>query len=307
MKIRGLIIACLVFVMLAGVLYWSEHRKPAGETARASTDTPPILFKLDPAAITRIELKRKGTEPIVLGRENSDRWRIREPKPFDADQNTVSSLLATLSSLNSERVVEEKASDLKPYGLDPPALEVDITEKDNRVQKLLLGDDTPAGKAVYTALAGDPRLFTVSSFSKSRIDQGLDDLRNKKLFDLSFNSPDKVALHIGTKAYLFTRTGEDWWADGKKLDANNVRALVATLRGLTATGFAGSGFSRPVIEAAVTTDDGKRVEKVLIAKSGDGYLAKRETEPDFYQLNSNSVVGLQKAAEAIKPVASASK
>jgi hypothetical protein len=32
--------------------------------------------------------------------------------------------------------------------------------------------------------------------------------------------------------------------------------------------------------------NGKRVEKALMAKFKDGYVAKREDDPAFYQLNS---------------------
>jgi len=54
---------------------------------------------------------------------------------------------------------------LKTYGLDQPAFEVDITAKD-KTQKLLIGDETPAGSAVYAMLAGDPRIFTMASYHK---------------------------------------------------------------------------------------------------------------------------------------------
>jgi len=43
-----------------------------------------------------------------------------------------------------------------------------------------------------------------------------------------------------------------------------------------------------------------------IAKSGDGYLARRENEPTLYQLDSSTVGALQKAADDIKPAATPS-
>jgi hypothetical protein len=51
------------------------------------------------------------------------------------------------------------------------------------------------------------------------------------------------------------------------------------------------------------------VEKVLMAKSksNDGYVAKRENDPTFYQLNAGSVDGLEELADQIKPSANASK
>jgi len=434
MKIRSLIVAALVLAALAGTLYWSEHRKPAAETAQASADTPPAILKLDETAITRIEFRKKHAEPIVLAKNNSG-WQITEPKPLRADQDAVSGVVSSLSSLNSERLLEEKASDVKAFGLDQPGLEIDVSEKDNKSQKLLLGADTPTGNAVYAMLAGDPRLFTIASYSKNSIDKGLDDLRDKRLltmnadqisrmelatkshtiefartsegwqilkpeplradsvqvaelartltdarmdlsgsdnglnkaasvfahaapvatvrvtdqsetqslqvrkdkdtfyakssaadgiykvdaslghafdrglddfrskrlFDFGFNEPAKVEMHNGSRDYLLTKSGPDWMSNGRKMDAETVQSLLSQLRDLSANKFLETGFSDPVITLTVTSDDGKRVEKVAIAKSGDNYVARRGADSTLYQLDASAVDGIQKAADRVKP------
>jgi hypothetical protein len=55
------------------------------------------------------------------------------------------------------------------------------------------------------------------------------------------------------------------------------------------------------VEISATSKDGKRVEEVLIAKSGDNYIARRENEPALYQLESKSVDDLETAAANLKP------
>src|SRR5580658_3095338 len=135
MKIRGLIVAVVVFLILAGILYWSEHHKPAEDAAKVSADTPPAILKLDPSAITRLDLEKRDAKPIVLTKADSGEWKITGPQPLGADQAAVSGIVSTLSSLNAERLVEDKAADLKRYGLDQPAFELDITKKDNKTQK----------------------------------------------------------------------------------------------------------------------------------------------------------------------------
>jgi Domain of unknown function (DUF4340) len=444
MKIRGLILAAVVFFILAGILRWSEHHKPAEDAVKASADTSPAILKLDASMITRLDLEKKDAKPIVLTKADSGEWKITGPQPFGADQTVVSGILSTLSSLNSERMVENSASDLKPYGLDQPALQLDISEKNKKTQKLLIGDDTPTGGAVYAMLFGDPRVFTMATYAKTSVDKsltdlrdkrlltvnpdkisrieltrrnqaiefgrnkdewqmlkpkpqpidsfqvgelvrkltdarmdlsssdskdaaaafargtllatakvtdesgtqelqvrkaqvgktedkyyarssavdgiykinsdlgqaldkGVDEFRNRKLFDFGFGDPNKVELHVGSKAYFFTRGGEDWWQDGKKMDAGKVQSLISKLRDLTAEKFLDSGFANPTIDVTVTADDGKRVEKVLMAKSNDAYLAKRENDVALYQLNSRYVDDLQKAADEVKPAAPGNK
>jgi Domain of unknown function (DUF4340) len=436
MKIRGLTIATVVLGALAGTLYWSNRHKPS-DTTQASADTPPKILTLKDADITKIDLRKKAGDSIALAKDSGGKWQITSPQTLGADQSTVSSMASTLSSLSSDRLVEDKAGDLKQYGLAEPALQVSITEKDNKIQRLLVGDETPTNSGAFARLDGDPRVFTIASYTKSSIDKGvndlrdkrlltiepdkvsrvelnankqviefgrnkdqwqilkpkplradafqvdelvrkladaqmevssdadakktavaftagtpvataklttdsgtqelqvrknkddyyakssvveglykvtgavgqgvdkkLDDFRNKKIFDFGFNDPNKVEMHDGSKAYFLTKGGQDWWGgDGKKLDASSADSLISKLRDLQASKFVDSGFATPAIELTVTSNDNKRTEKVLISKSGDSYVAKRENEPSLYALDSSAVEELQKSATEIKPTA----
>jgi hypothetical protein len=440
MKIRGLLIATLVLAGLAGFLYWSDHHKPRAEAANPDADAGPSILKLDQNSITKLELKKKDATPILLTKDGSD-WRITEPKPFAADQTTVSSLLSTVSSLDSERLVEDKGSNLERYGLASPAFELDITGKDNKEQRLLLGDETPAGSGVYAALGGDPRVFTIAEYRKTSLDKTLndlrdkrlltvspdkvsrleiagkngeiefghnkdewqilrpkpmradtsavnelvrkltdtridlstsdktatetesvfakdtpiatvkltdesstqqlqirkakdvyyaksnlvdgvykidssladavdkkvDDFRNKKLFDFGYSEPTKLEIHSSAKTYSLMRGGQDWWDNGKKMDGDSVRSLMSSLRDLSADKFVDSGFTTPEIDATVISNDGKRVERVQISKSGASYVAKRENDPALYQLTTTAVDDLHKSVDGIKPAPPAAK
>jgi len=57
----------------------------------------------------------------------------------------------------------------------------------------------------------------------------------------------------------------------------------------------------------VTSNDGKRVEKVVISRDGHSYIARLENEPSLYELDSTAVAQLQKSAADLKPAAAASK
>jgi hypothetical protein len=436
MKSKGLLIATVVLAALSGALYWSNHHPPADDTAKASLDTPPKILNLKQEDITKLAIKKKAGEEVALAKNDSGKWQIAAPKPLGADQDAVSSVLSTVSSLNSDRLVEEKAADLSQFGLAQPDLELDITEKDNKSQKLLIGDNTPTGSAAFAKLEGDPRVFTIASYNKTSMDKtsndlrdkrllttdfdkvsqievvgkkqtidfgrnkqewtilkpkplradnsqvedlvrslrdakletattdadakkaassfaggepvgtakvtdtsgtqelqvrkvkddyyakstvvagvykvsssvgtelskSLDDFRNKKLFDFGYDDPNKVEVRDGTKAYFLTKGGQDWWGpDGKKMDAASVQSLIDKLRSLTAKKFADSGFTTQVLDVTVTSNDGKRVERVQVSKNGDRWLARRENEPSLYELDAAGITDIQKAAGDLKP------
>jgi len=85
------------------------------------------------------------------------------------------------------------------------------------------------------------------------------------------------------------------------MDDSSVQSLVDKVRDLASSKFVDSGFTTALIDLTITSNDGKRTEKVLISKSGDNYIAKRENEPSLYQLDSKPIEELQKSAADVKP------
>ena len=149
-------------------------------------------------------------------------------------------------------------------------------------------------------------VYKVDADLGKALDKSVDDFRNKKLFDFGYSDPNKIEFDNSSKAYFLTRgTGgdDDWWSNGKKMDPS-AETLVSDVRDLSASKFVDSGFSTPTIELIVTSDDGKRMERVSLAKVGDHYIAKRENDPSLYQLDASPVDSLLTAAGDLKPAAS---
>jgi Domain of unknown function (DUF4340) len=136
------------------------------------------------------------------------------------------------------------------------------------------------------------------------LDKGLDDFRNKKLFDFGYMEPNKIEMHDGANSYFLTHGGEDWWnGSSQKMDSTSAQSLIDKIRDLSSTKFLESGFTQPTLELTVISKDNKLTEKVLISKSGDNFIAKRDGEPSLYQISSQAVSDLEKAAQDLKPAA----
>src|SRR5271170_6342536 len=99
MKINSLLVAALVLLALTGVLYWSNHRKPAADAVKVSADTPPKILTLAQADITKVDIRKKGGDEVTLTKNDAGKWQLGGAKPLRADQNEVSGMLSTLSSL----------------------------------------------------------------------------------------------------------------------------------------------------------------------------------------------------------------
>lgn len=436
-KMRGLLIATAVLAALAGTLYWSNHRKPAADSVSASPSlTNAKVIALTQDDINKVEVKTKSGDDVVVNRVDATNWKITAPKPLVADKDAVSSLIYNLSPMDGATLIDDKASDLKQYGLAEPEAQIAATMKDGKTQTVLIGDETPTGDSAYAMVSGESKVYSVPKNTKTNLDKGLKDLRDKRLmpvdfdkltgmeisggklrlafssvdgqwtvkspanlrgdtskmetiieklrtstmdpsapdadvkkaaagyasgapiatlkatdasgsqelqirksgdayyaktsamegfykvpnelgdavnkdaedfrekrvFDFAEQDPDKIEMHDGPKAVFLTRSGEDWWSgDSEKMDPVSVQEFLRSIRTLTAAKFAASGFGAPEISLVVTSKDGKRVEKVDLAKSGANYLAKRSDGPALFELDAKNVDDIRKTAGELKP------
>ena len=255
------------------------------------------LLTFDSEKLSRAELTAKK-ETIEFGRDKNQ-WQILKPKPMRANQSAVEDLVRSLGDAKMElSATDDEKKDLSAFNAGKPVATAKVTDVagTQELQVRKNKDD------YYARSSTVPGAYKVLSSVGSSMDKSLDDFRNKKLFDFGFVDPEKIEIHDGAKSYFLTRSGSDWWSNGTKMDESSVSTLVADMRDLTATKFPESGFTTSSIDVTVTSDSGKRVEKVLIAKSGDRYIAKRENEPALYELNASAITDMQKAAADVKPV-----
>src|SRR6516164_127945 len=288
MKLGGLLSAALVLAALLGALYWSNHHKASEDASvKPSLDAAPKILSVDTAGVARKAIRRKDQPELDVARSDAGTWQITAPEPLAADQDSMSSLLSLLSPLNSDRLIEEKVKDLSKYGLAPPALEVDITFKDNHTQKLLVGDQTPSGSNYYAAVAGEPRLYTIASYNKSGLDKTADDLRDKRLLTADFDKVSQIEL-VGLKPekrqdITFARVKDAWQilkAKSYRADALQVADLIRALKEakfdtagdgnaqLTSAFGAGSAVASVKLSGAAGT------QELDLRKNKDDYLAR---------------------------------
>jgi hypothetical protein len=105
---------------------------------------------------------------------------------------------------------------------------------------------------------------------------------------------------VETKTAVYTKNGDKWISAGKTMDAATVQTFIDKLRDLASIKFVDKALGAPVFEATVTSNEGKRVEKVTITKQENQYFAQRGNEPGVYELDSRAVEELQKAAADVK-------
>jgi hypothetical protein len=300
MKPSGLVIAAASLAVLSGALYWSNRREAARDPNAGTAEAPRMLTFEEPT-VNRIDILRNRNEKVSLVKQESGQWQVEQEPPLVADSNIVTTLVSTLSALNSERLVEQQPADLAPYGLAQPPVEAEIRTSGGQSGKLLLGDQTPTGATVFAMVGGDQRLFTVTTYVKASVDKSAVDFADKKLFEFGFNFPEKVEMKIGGRSYTITYTGDEWQSNGARMDATSVQSVIARIRDLEAINFQGEGFGTPVVEFTITPSGGSPIERVALSRSGSNYLARREGRPALYVVDAALITDLQRYVNDMKP------
>src|SRR5215471_8399934 len=308
MKFRGLLAAVVLLAALGGAAWWSE-RKEKANAGKPPADAPPKILTIPDADFQQIQLVKKAGDTTIL-KKTDGKWQIIQPKPLAADQDSVNSLVSSLSSLSSDRLIEDKASDLSSYGLTSPAEQVAVTRKDGKVQTLLVGDDTPTSSGVFAKLEGDPRVFTIASYVKSSLDKTSKDLRDRRILTFNSDKLTRVDLTAKGQGIEFGKNNQNEWqilrprplrADGLQVD-ELVRKLRDAKMDISGTDDdakkAVAGFSTGTRIAVATVTDSNGNQEIEVRKDKDkNYYAKSSVVAGTYKVMSDLGDGLDKGLD----------
>src|SRR5947209_14567012 len=174
------------------------------------------LLTFDSDKLTRVELTAKK-QTVELGKNAQNEWQILKPKPYRADGFQAEELIRKLKDAKLEANVSEEDAKkaAAAYASGTPIANAKISDAsgtqtlDVRKNK----DDYYAKSSVVDGV------FKVPNDLGTGLDKGLDDLRNKKVFDFGFNDPAKLEVKDdGKPPVTYTKGGEKWFANGKEMD-----------------------------------------------------------------------------------------
>jgi len=305
MRPRGLLVALVLLAALGGALYYSNKQK-AAEAAKPPADTPPKILALAEGDVTKVVLKKGAYETDL--QKIGDKWQITAPMPYAADQTAASQLVASAANVSSDRVVEDKASNVSAYGLNAPILEVDVTGKGGKTSKLKIGDDTPTNSGSYAMLEGDPRVFTVASYVKTGLDKSVNDLRDKRLLTFDQDKLSRVELIAKKQDIEFGRDKDQWQIVKPKplrADSLQIEEMLRKLKdakmdlALSADDAkkAAATFASGTPVATVKLTDPSGTQEIEIRKVKDDYYAKSSIVPGVFKVTPELGTGVDKAMD----------
>ncbi len=225
------------------------------------------LMTFDQDKISRVELNAEEAGLSSSAASSQNEWQILKPKPMRADGFQVEELVRKLNDAQMDTNVSDEdakkaaAAFASATRWRSPRSPTPTARR--RWKSARSKDDYYAKSSVVEGV------YKVTKDLGEGLDKSLDDFRNKKVFDFGFNDPTRIEIKDGAKTATYEKSGDKWMSGGKTMDSTSVQALIDKLRDLAATKFVDSGFTTPLIELTVVSNDGKRTEKVQIAPAGD--------------------------------------
>lgn len=274
----------------------------------------------------RIEISGPGLKtPRTLTRDGSD-WTLESPNKWSANYFAVNRILNQLQFLEEQVAfsvdeIKSTGQSLDDYGLEDPSILLRITGA-NRSIELKIGSKTEIGSNVYILGPRGKYVHVVSNELISSLLVGLDELRNRKVFDIPVFEVEALGVqHVNPdnpseKAFkVLLRRNNDGWRFESPLSAEADAALVSDTisslalikidRFIPDTGDPlRRGLNSPFMK--ITLYGNKRQQTLLIgnpyqpSEEPEYYYAKIENYPTVFTVSAEPFDQLRVAQQSLR-------
>jgi len=255
----------------------------------------------------------KGPEgAYALAKDDKGEWSFVRPLRTRAGRWSVDALVGTLENLRMEAVAAENATDLKPFGLVPPARTVTIGLAGGATRTLEVGNSASEGRH-HVHVAGSPLVAVVPGALVGDLAKGMGELRAKRLLEVATYEVEGFDVEAGGTRRVHARTsskdeqGADvhkWKRtapDAKDLDTNKVQDALFAVGGLEVLEFIDApkppeayGLDAPVLRVTLRHAGGRPPVWFEVGAKDGAYYARRDGDVAVMKLDP------AKAAELIK-------
>jgi hypothetical protein len=304
--LRSFLALLAVAAALGGYLYYDSKHETSDEKKQDKVFTDVQSDKID-----QVTIKSDKGESTTAAKQG-DKWQVTQPAAAPADEAEISGITSNVSSLTVSRVIDDKATDFKQYGLDPAHIEVGFRQG-GKERKLLLGQKTPTGSDMYARLPDSPRVFLVPSYVESTFNKSPFDLRDKTILKIDRDKVDHLEIETPDHTTKVAKQGADWRVTAPfdaRADFGTIEGLVGRLNTTQMKAIAATdadanalkeyGLDTPAATVRVTS--GSAQAGLAIGKSaGEGVVYARDlSRPMVFTVESALADELKKPADELR-------
>ena len=322
----ALLVAVAVIAVTGFVVFFSGWLDaPAPEESPVPTAVPMTrLFDSVVGKIEKITITRRESAAYTLLHAQSA--GLEEPlytvfglPYFTLDQAKVKTL-ESAAMRGEGAIVAEDAEDLAIYGLENPALVLQVDALDGALEAIAIGDRIPTGGGYYARRMGEKNVYSVATSMRDALDQPLDSLHALAL-PVRFFQEDVARLWIEQAGMdtveLEMPLPEEWeksisgatclLVQPTRYDAHHERGLelIADALALTPDRYVGHaeapealeayGLQSPRLRVRLTSQEGATLEIAAGNAEGPETYITLDESGDVYAVQSTKLVFAQNA------------
>jgi hypothetical protein len=318
LRFKGTLILFVLCLGLGAYLYFYEIK--GGEKREQAKQAENQVWKLESNSIRQIDILSAGQQ-ITLVRNGESNWAITAPRSLEADADEMNRLANAASDIRRESIVEENATDLARFGLNPPQSSLKLKTKEGKNFEIYFGQTNPVGSFTYAALPGRKTVYLVNSATAGAFNKKLDDLRNRAV--LSFERLEAQSLSIKSEKgdLELTKDSNDlWWLSKNEKVAADSPGIRGILNALSMArikefypepvdGSAKPAMDRPLISVSLVCGKNRSLKRLTIGpeksqnpgiSSEKLYLAKDESRPDLFYVDKELVNKLLQSRDDLR-------
>jgi Domain of unknown function (DUF4340) len=287
---RSTLILVVVAAAAAIAIYFFEIKEGKPRDEKADESKPAFSFKRDD--VSSISITRAG-QTVTL-EEKDGKWAITQPLTAQANQSTVDSLVSSLTSAKIERTLSPSPEETKSFGLETPAVEVEIKLKSGAIEKLALGSKDFTGLSAYAQIGDASEVSLIPASVLTNADKSLNDLRDKAVLGASQFDIKSIALtNEHGQISLVKENGE--WALKKPFDAGvdetEMNSFLSDVTSANAEEFVSEpapdlakyGLDKPKITLTAQLNDGSE-RTISLGEKDDNHYAKTSNRADILKV-----------------------
>lgn len=206
MKGRNLaILAAVVIAVLAYIMLFERHRPSSDEATKAAEK---VLRDFDRDEVAGIVIDRAGSR--VRLEKLGEKWRLREPLDFPADDSLVSSTLGSVANLTADRRLAAEEVDPAEYGLEEPMAELTLRMADGGERVIAVGDELPLGSTRALRVDDGAEIVIASGWFVSDLEREVDDWRSRDVIDFLEDDVASIDIESGADSIRAVRLEDRW-------------------------------------------------------------------------------------------------
>ncbi len=301
MRLKITLTLLAILLGLLTYIFYIDNRTDIGDFPEKRSS---VLGDLA-VGIDYLSIQNNATGQNITLEQNNNRWMLREPYLWPANEFAVQRILTELRFLErissfETNIVSNSGVSLPDYGLKPSQIALMIGRGERR-STLHIGKPTEIGNNLYILSTDQSHVHVVNRSLLDSVSVNLDNLRSSRLFDIAVFEATSWNIQVreddrNLRAW-FARNGDSWVFETPiraRADSEAVNVLLNRCLSLEADSIIASnptdlspyGLQNPLYRIAIESDQNREVLEIgeKISPDSEFRYAKRESRPTVFQL-----------------------